>query len=125
MNTELGQHMNTVARHLLGEPNKELSTKKKLRFGSHGSMAIDLEKGTFYDHEIGKGGGVLDLITRETGRMNGAAFDWLRNELGIQVGDQPKHSSKPKSDRKIVSTYPYKDAAGDLVLEVVRYEPKD
>src|SRR3954453_9656231 len=115
--SELGQHMNTVARPPPGKPKQELPKKKKVRFGSHGSMAIDLEKGTFYDHELGKGGGVLDLIAWETGHMNGAAFDWLRNELDVQVGDQPKHGSKPKSDRKIVATYDYRSAAGALVLQ--------
>src|SRR4051812_6141297 len=31
---------------------------------------------------------------------------------------RPKRERKTKAKRKIVATYPYKDAAGDLVLEV-------
>ena len=42
-----------------------------MRFGNHGSMAVDLEKGVWHDHEAGEGGGVLDLIERCTG-LNGA-----------------------------------------------------
>src|SRR6516165_6058114 len=48
--------MESVALHLLGEPNRKLSTSRKLRWGNHGSMSVDLVKGTFYDHEVGKGG---------------------------------------------------------------------
>ena len=39
--------------------------------------------------------------------------------------ERPKRERKAKAGRKIVATYPYRGAAGDLMLEVVRYEPKD
>jgi hypothetical protein len=58
-----------VARRLLGEPNRRRSTKSEWRYGARGSLAVDLGKGTFFDHELGRGGGVLDLIERETGRI--------------------------------------------------------
>ncbi|NKW10260.1 hypothetical protein HGG76_15070 [Ochrobactrum tritici] len=51
-----------VARELLGEPNKHLSTTSELRFGNKGSVSIDLEKGTWFDHGENTGGGVLALI---------------------------------------------------------------
>ena len=57
-----------VARCLLGEPNKALSSKSELRFGTKGSLAIDLTKGTWYDHERDQGGGMFDLIKREGAR---------------------------------------------------------
>lgn len=53
-----------VARELLGEPNKHLSTTSELRFGNKGSVSIDLEKGTWFDHGENTGGGVLALIER-------------------------------------------------------------
>ncbi len=46
-----------VARALLGEPNERLSKPNELRFGTHGSVAVDLVHGTFYDHESNEGGG--------------------------------------------------------------------
>ena len=36
-----------VAALLLGEPNAALTTGKQLRYGTHGSLAIDLKKNTF------------------------------------------------------------------------------
>ena len=39
--------------------------------------------------------------------------------------ERPKRERAPKGKRKIVATYPYMDATGELALEVVRYEPKD
>jgi hypothetical protein len=65
---DLGPLMEPVALHLLGEPNRQLSSKTEWRYGSRGSFCIDLKKGTFYDNEATKGGGVLDLIERETGK---------------------------------------------------------
>lgn len=120
--SDLRQHMEAVARHLLGEPNKRLSSKRELRFRSQGSLSVDLGKGTFFDHETGQGGGVLDLIARETGLANGAALAWLRNELQIEIGPEHKEASGP---RRIVACYDYVDEAGDLLFQVVRYQPKD
>jgi hypothetical protein len=49
-----------IARQLLGDPNLALSTKRDLRFGSHGSLSV---MGTiWYCHEVGTGGDMLDLI---------------------------------------------------------------
>ena len=40
-----------IARELLGEPNKALSSRSDLRFGSRGSISVDLEKNCWFDHE--------------------------------------------------------------------------
>ena len=50
-----------VARRLLGEPNARFSNAREFRFGTHGSMSIDLKKGTWFDHENSIGGGVIDF----------------------------------------------------------------
>ena len=54
--------MAAVARRLLGEPNRRLSTPRELRFGRCGSLAVALDRGVWRDHEAGVGGGVLDLV---------------------------------------------------------------
>ncbi len=51
-----------LARRLLGEPNRRLSTARELRFGSRGSLAVRPDRGVWRDHEAGVGGGVLDLV---------------------------------------------------------------
>ncbi len=112
-----------VARALLGAPNATLSSRTELRFGTHGSLAVHIagpRAGTWRDHEQGEGGGVLDLVGRATGQRNGAAVAWLR-ERGFIRAEEPN----AKAERKIVATYDYKDAAGALVFQVVRFDPKD
>src|SRR5262245_52488062 len=102
--------MEPVARRLLGEPAQKLGNE--WRYGSRGSLAIDLKKGSWFDHEANAGGGVFDLIRRQ-GYDQPAA--WLRSEglLGSVT------------DPKIVKTYDYRDEIGELLFQVVRFEPKD
>ena len=83
----------TVARRLLGEPNRALSTKTELRHGRKGSLAIDLDKGVWFDHEIGEGGGVLDLICRENSGSHREARAWLRDELGLATNSTTNRST--------------------------------
>ncbi|MGH7070698.1 MAG: phage/plasmid primase, P4 family [Acetobacteraceae bacterium] len=109
-----------VARHLLGEPNSALSTASTLRFGNHGSLAVEVagnKRGQWFDHERGEGGGTLDLIMRETRCANGEVLAWMR-ERGFIVGEI-------ETERRIVATYDYRDASGTLLSQVVRFEPKD
>ena len=83
--TALPDAMEPVARHLLGDPNTRLSTAAELRYGTNGSLSIDLNSGTFYDHEAGVGGGVLDLIKREAGYDGAAAINYILDALGIEI----------------------------------------
>jgi hypothetical protein len=108
--------MEPVALRLLGEPNQKHGNE--WRYGSRGSLAIDIKKGTWFDHEANKGGGVFDLIRRE-GHEQPAA--WLRHE-GLMAG-QPilVHRAEPK----IVAVYDYFDERSVLLFQVVRFEPKD
>ena len=118
--SELAHHMETVAKLLLGEPNRSLSSKEELRYGSNGSLAIDLQKGAFYDHENEEGGGVLDLIRRQKGLDNGEAAAWLR-EQGILDDKGPAREER----RHIEATYDYVDEIGEPLFQVVRYGFKD
>ena len=61
-------YADTIARALLGAPNDDLSTKDRLRFGSHGSLSVEVggdNKGRWFDHEESVGGGMLELIRRK------------------------------------------------------------
>lgn len=115
-----------VALHLLGDPNAAMSKGNELRFGTHGSLAVDLDKGVWHDHEEGVGGGVLDLISRKAGITTRAGqLSWLE-KTGMKAQQstppiRPKAVPKPK----IETTYNYKDEKGRTLFEVVRFEPKD
>jgi hypothetical protein len=69
-----------VAHRLLGKPSWVFSTKTEWRYGGKGSLAVDLKKNAWFDHEAGEGGGVLDLVCRERGGTHQEAHEWLRGE---------------------------------------------
>ena len=145
-------HMRAVAVELCGAINKQLSSQKELRFGSHGSVSVDLEKGTFYDHQEANGGGVLDLIAKYTGNSGAAAVQWMRDR-GYDIEDrglpQPRQSAGaaqgggaegqrkdgPRLDPngnwlpnrvpdhgRLTKAYDYRDAEGRLAYQVCRYD---
>ena len=58
---ELVAAMPDIARALLGEPNRHHSRATELRYGTNGSLSIDLAKGVFHDKEAGVGGGVIQV----------------------------------------------------------------
>ena len=114
--SDIGNHIETVAKALLGEPNAKLSSAAELRWGSHGSMSVDLKKGTWFDHEAEQGGGVVDLLRRDNPDAN---INEKLKELGIDTG-QTNGSAKASH----VATYSYTDQDGVVTYEVLRYEPK-
>jgi hypothetical protein len=118
--------MEATARHFFGEPNRALSNKHELRFGEHGSMSVDLEKGVWTDHEAKEGGGVLDLVRRQAKLKNGAALDYLRNTVGVDLPDERPQSPLPTGTPKgrVVATYDYADEHGEVLFQVCRLEPK-
>src|SRR5262245_2302869 len=107
--------MEPVALRLLGEPAQKQGNE--WRYGSRGSLAIDIKKASWFDHEANVGGGVFDLVRRQ-GHEQPAA--WLRSE-GLLGAPQAARRAAPR----IVKTYDYHSESGDLLFQVVRFEPKD
>src|SRR5690242_15432129 len=120
--TELAPHMQPVAAALLGEPNRRLSNGKELRYGTHGSLSVDLEAGTWFDHERDEGGGVLDLVRRQLRSDRRGALAWLR-EQGF-VANTPAEERPKKPARRVVARYVYEDAQGRPRHRTIRWEPK-
>lgn len=136
-----------VARRILGEPNQIMSNRAQLRFGRQGSVAVDIageKAGTWFDHEAGQGGGVLDLLRHRLGLHNGAAIEWLRQEIDAEIpavaprgaisasfhqAPAPKPSAPaqeaPSEDEppfRQVASYDYVSADGELLFQVCRLE---
>jgi AAA domain len=108
---EFADLMEAVAGRLpLGELNKKFSSKRELRYGTKGSLSIKLDKGTYYDHELEQGGGVLDLI-----KLYGHTdpVKWLRDQ-GLIVEDSNRHAFQ------IDAAFDYKDENGQLLFQVCR-----
>jgi Protein of unknown function (DUF3631) len=117
---DFAQLMGPVIRRIRGEPNATLSSDLELRYGTHGSLSIDLKKGTWFDHEANEGGGVLDFLRREKRLDKSGAVAWLRQE-GLFNG---AGTAMPKLRPRLTATYDYYDEQGQLLFQVCRYEPK-
>jgi AAA domain/IclR helix-turn-helix domain len=130
-NSDLIACMEPVALAIWGKPSER--TKTQLRFGSKGSVAVDLTTGTWYDHEAGEGGGVLAALKR---RMDGIhcdrdAFKWLEEHRLYENGDdrarpQANGAAHKRSTRtgpvgELIATYPYTDERAALLFEVQRF----
>src|SRR5262245_16492864 len=114
---DLQPQIEEIAHAILGEPNKYLSTRGQLRFGTNGSVAVEIsgeKRGQWYDHESQTGGGPWELLTVKGGMTNGAAIEWLESKLGIRI----------EGGRDPIATYDYRDERGDLLFQVCRFEPK-
>jgi hypothetical protein len=140
--TQYAMLMGEVALKLLGEPTSKHHGGLEWRYGTCGSLSIDLRKGAYFDHEAAQGGGVLDLIVREIGGDHREAVSWLNDNRmivtpGIKANGQAKEASHARHDeteaelngnasagRRIVATYDYVDENGKLLFQVVRYDPK-
>jgi RecA-family ATPase len=121
-NQDLASLIEPVARRLFGQPNASLSTRTELRFGTHGSLAVVIageKQGTWFDHEAGQGGGVLDLVQTQKQLANGEALNWLRAERLLPTREEPT-----RKDGQIAASYNYHDHHGTLVFQVVRKVPK-
>jgi 5S rRNA maturation endonuclease (ribonuclease M5) len=124
MNLDFAALMEPIARELLGDPNKELSKGDKLRFGTNGSLSVDLAAGRWYSHEEELGGGVLDLLARELGLATRAEqLRWLESNDFKERSEAPA-TPKPKQTSSITAIYDYTDEHGELLFQAVRMEPK-
>ena len=125
-----------IAERLMGEPNPAHSSASEARYGTNGSLSIDLANNTFFDHEASEGGGLLDFIVcRGEAKDRRDAGAWLdRSGLaGVPTAATPpptttSTATSPKAKRPSlgnpVAAYDYRDAAGELLLQVLRFEPK-
>jgi predicted P-loop ATPase len=119
---EVAQRLNEraaeLARALLGEPNRSLSTRTQLRFGNKGSIAVEIdgtERGRWYDHENGVGGDGISLVSQTLDLANGAACEWAIDWLGLgDRADPIRTDGAGRTDRR-ESTAPADDKASKVV----------
>ena len=119
--SEFTQYFPEIVREILGErPTESKNNGQRLRFGQHGSKSVNLDEGTWYDHEVKCGGGPLDLITHIRGGSISDAIKWLED-----TGIKPKSEFKPVQTKKsgtLTSTYNYVDENGELRYQVLRFD---
>ncbi len=134
-NAEFTAIMEPVARRILGEtigdPNKHLSTRSELRWGKNGSISVDLQKFTWYDHEDQMGGGVIELLRAFKGFSKGEAVEWLVENGYLEsrenpVAKQPAPVDVPGGlpdfmNPKPIAFYEYFDDAGKLAYQILKF----
>jgi hypothetical protein len=123
--------MEPLAAILLGPPNPRLSKPPNdVRYGTHGSMSVNITTGEFFDHERNIGGGVLALIRHVKGLDHSEAIGWLRGQGVLKVLRGTNRAVKPPPATpkpplgEIAGEYDYCDETGTLLFQVVRYAPK-
>jgi putative DNA primase/helicase len=111
------QAMGPVARMILGEPSQVIRAKNEIRYGARGSLSISLDKGTWFDNEIGEGGGVIDFVILHKRLNRLDAISWLKTNG--HLAEEPQGHA-----RTIAAIYDYLSASGELSFQVVRFVPK-
>ena len=123
---EFAPIMGPLAKHLLGEPNRAFSSANEWRYGTKGSLSIDVSAGRWFDHEANEGGGVLDLLERELKLKGPARLEWLKqHDFLYETHEGNGGAGQPQPRPNIVATYDYRDESGTLLFQVVRFDPKD
>tara|TARA_R110002012_G_scaffold99272_2_gene237189 strand:- start:1309 stop:2307 length:999 start_codon:yes stop_codon:yes gene_type:complete len=90
-----------IVSSLVGEPNKSMSSKDDIRYGSKGSLSIHPSKGVYTNYETGENGGVIDFIKQENHfDTNYQVMTWIKDFLGSSPAPPPP----PISDKKNPNT---------------------
>ena len=97
LDAELKARIEELAERFLDAPNRSLSSRRELRFGTHGSLSVVIsgpKKGAWIDRESGQGGYPIQLVMRGLNCDFTAAKEWARDYTGIRPGaahDSPDH----------------------------------
>lgn len=126
--------MAAVSEELCGKPSK--STSRERRYGSNGSLKINVETGQWISFEDGEKGGVLDLVQYKLGCSKESALAWLeerghidpleRREVAERSnGTERQQWTKGRAPGRLVDTYEYRGPDGDLRYRVCRFVKDD
>ena len=122
-----------VAKTLLGEPNKSLSTKTELRYGTNGSISVDLKRAIWKDHEEDIGGGVMELVRAYTGLSGAEGMKWLEEKgfiAPLERNDRQRGQPAPFKvpggfpdfmEPKPIACFEYRDDKGELAYQVLKF----
>jgi hypothetical protein len=113
----LNDRVADVARELLGEPNKALSSRQQLRIGRNGSVSVELDgekRGQWYDHEVGEGGDMLDLVARSIGKSARSKDDFpmvlAESRRLVGMPEQEKRARVPRPRPEVMERWLKKSA---------------
>lgn len=124
---KLAACMEGVARDIMGKPTSE-TKGVELRYGTRGSFAVDIKKGTWHDHQHQIGGGVIELVKHKLGYEKTEAIVWLQDNGFLEKPDQASGARDQKFagflDHHPVAIFDYQDEHGQLAYQVLKF-PKE
>lgn len=88
-----------VAEALLGMPSKALSTKNTLRWGSKGSLSLEVrgpKRGLWFTHEGVEGSDLLGLVQHVQGCKFPEALVWARHWTGLESDSDAPYQPRPR-----------------------------
>ncbi|MDG1437107.1 MAG: AAA family ATPase [Rickettsiaceae bacterium] len=80
----------SIAKGILGEPNKSLSNGRTLRYGKNGKLVVSIsgeQMGSWYDFSAGRGGDMFALVKEKQNCDFKGAVEYLRNRVGLSAGN--------------------------------------
>ena len=101
-----------LATKLWGEPTDWSHDKNEAWFGKHQSKNIKIKERVWFDYEANQGGGYIEI--------HEAAIGPLPEPPPKTNGKANGHGGKLPPWENVGTVYPYLDASGTLVLEVIR-----
>ena len=95
-----GAKLSEIVAALGGGPVEKGRCRAWYRDGDNpGSLALDDKRGVFFDHVLGVGGGVLDLIGLALDLDRRAAAEWLKSYSGPLFTNPAPATRRPPADR--------------------------
>lgn len=88
----------------------------------HWCVSVNVDKQVWHCNDHDEGGSIIDWLMLERNQSDVEVFKSLALELEQR---NPKSAVGEKRNPQIVGTYDYTDPQGNLVYQVVRYEPKE
>jgi hypothetical protein len=107
-----------VARELFGQEARKRSTVREKHFPDNSGLFVNVQKNKWYSHGNETGGDVVSLVQFATGYDFKGALSWLRSRGHLAEG-------QARPQKRIRAEYDYVSRDGEVLYQVVRYEPKD
>jgi|SRR5581483_1673651 len=97
------------------------------RKGTGNNVALNDNKGSWYDHAANEGGGMLDLVVRVRGGSRRDALQWIADLVGVQLDDKPQSreernqwiEEQRRTQRELRSARQWRAAAVVLMEDVL------
>lgn len=101
-NAELRARVPELVEDVMGPAN--IQSQREWRWGRQGSLSIIIagaKAGVWFDHELGEGGGFVDLVAREYRMDRKAALRWTADRIGFDFAphQQPQENAARIANR--------------------------